>query len=284
MRPMAPSTPTDRLAGELRRVDYDRYLCALFAAPEARAGMIALYAFSHEVAKIPEVVSEPMLGEIRLQWWREAIEGIYDGAARRHDVVEALAEGVARFDWPRDAFDALIDARAADLAGTPPENLGALESYADATSGALQALALRALDPATGEAASGAARVVGIGWALTGLLRAAPFHARQGRIALPADLLDEAGVSREALCAGRPGEGLRAVARAVADAARGHLAKARAVRAGRRSLPALLPARLATVYLDRLAAADYDLFASRTELTPLGKQARLMAARLRGRV
>ena len=92
MRPMAPSTPVDRLAAELRRVDYDRYLCALFASPGPRAGMIALYAFSHEVAKISEVVSEPMLGEIRLQWWREAIDGIYDGVARRHDAVEALAE------------------------------------------------------------------------------------------------------------------------------------------------------------------------------------------------
>ncbi len=284
MRPMATSTVFDRLVAELRRADYDRYLCSLFAPPHPRAGMVALYAFSHEVAKIAEVVSEPMLGEIRLQWWREAIEGIYSATPRRHDAVEALAEGVARFDWPRDALDALIDARAADLAGEPPENLAALERYADATSGALQALSLQALDPTAGEAALGTARAVGIGWALTGLLRAAPFHARQGRIALPADLLDEVGVSRESIAAGQPGEGLRAVARAVADAARGHLNRARKGRVARRALPALLPARLAGVYLDRLAAANYDVFAPHAELTPLGKQARLMAARLRGRV
>jgi len=284
MRPMAPSTPVDRLAAELRRVDYDRYLCALFASPGPRAGMIALYAFSHEVAKISEVVSEPMLGEIRLQWWREAIDGIYDGVARRHDAVEALAEGVARFDWPRTAFDTLIEARAADLAVTPAETLAALESYADATSGVLQALSLRALDPAAGEAALGAAHAAGIAWALTGLLRAVPFHARRGRISMPADLLADAGVSRDALAAGRPGEGLREVARAVANAARGHLENARAGRVIRRALPALLPARLVGGYLDRLAAADYDLFAPRAEPTPFAKQARLMVARLRGRI
>ena len=129
-----------------------------------------------------------------------------------------------------------------------------------------------------------AARATGIAWALTGILRAVPFHARQGRVALPGDLLGAAGVSHEALAAGRPEEGLRRVARTVADVARGHLAKARTGPVARRALPALLPARLAGAYLDRLAAADYDLFASRTELTPLGKQARLMAARLRGRI
>src|SRR5438552_16844209 len=76
----------------VRRHDHDRYLSALFAPEPARAGLFALYAFNVEVAKTREVVREPILGSIRLQWWRDALAEIYGGGpVRRHEVVEPLA-------------------------------------------------------------------------------------------------------------------------------------------------------------------------------------------------
>ena len=122
----------DRLsycAAEVRRADYDRFLAALFAPAPAREGLFALYAFNHEVAKVRETVSEPMLGQIRLQWWREAIDGLYAGKARAHPVVEALARDarVREGGLSRAHFDRLIDAREFDLAGRAPATLAELE-------------------------------------------------------------------------------------------------------------------------------------------------------------
>ena len=117
-------------AGEVRRYDPERFLTVLFAPDRCRAPLVALYAFNLEVAKIREVVSEPLLGEIRLQWWREAIEEIFEGTPRRHAVVEALADAVHGASLPREPFDRLIDARAMDLATEPPATLDVLERYA----------------------------------------------------------------------------------------------------------------------------------------------------------
>src|SRR5882724_1426131 len=134
------------LIGSLQVHDHDRYLTTLFAPAARRGGLVALYAFNLEVAKTREVVREPMLGQIRLQWWREAIDEIYGGGrVRRHEVVQPLADAVRRFDLTRYHFDRLLDGRAADLDEAPPASLAALESYAEATSSRLIYLALETL-------------------------------------------------------------------------------------------------------------------------------------------
>ncbi len=85
----------------VRRADPDRYLSALFARAERRPLLFALYAFNHELARIGETVKEPaMLADIRLEWWREAVEGARDGKPRDHEVVRALAELFARVGPP----------------------------------------------------------------------------------------------------------------------------------------------------------------------------------------
>ena len=120
----------------VRARDHDRFLTTLFAPPARRAALLALYAFNYEVAKTREMVHEPLLGQMRLQWWRESIAAVYDsGALRRHEVVEPLAEAIRAGGLTRAHFDRLIDAREADLADAPPPSLAALEDYAAATSG-----------------------------------------------------------------------------------------------------------------------------------------------------
>ena len=78
----------------VRENDPDRFFCTLFARQEEREALFALYTFNHELARVAESVSEPMLGQIRLQWWRESLDGIEAGTPRRHDTVDALAERV----------------------------------------------------------------------------------------------------------------------------------------------------------------------------------------------
>ena len=109
----AALSPTGALA---RAADYDRYLSALFAPVGRREALFALIAFNHEVARIPEAVSEPMLGRIRLQWWREVVEAVYAGApARRHEVAVPLADAIRACSLERAPFDRLLDARESDL-------------------------------------------------------------------------------------------------------------------------------------------------------------------------
>jgi hypothetical protein len=120
--------PQSSLADLLRRHDRDRYLCALFTPEDRRAAVIALYAFNYEIAKTREVVSEPLLGRIRLQWWREAIAEAYGGAtAREHEVMTPLASAIRQYRLSREHFDAMIDAREMDLDDAPPASMAALD-------------------------------------------------------------------------------------------------------------------------------------------------------------
>ena len=167
-------------AEQVRRFDNDRFLCFLFAPTAEREALAAVYAFNLEVARIRESVAEPLLGQMRLQWWCDAIEGIYGGRPLRHQVVVALDEAVRTFNLSRHHFERLLEARAFDLDNAPPADLAALVDYADATSATLSALALEVLgvhDARVGQAA----RDVAIAWALVGLIRAIPFHARARR-------------------------------------------------------------------------------------------------------
>lgn len=275
-------------AAQVRRMDPDRFATALFAPDgDRREALMALYAFNTEVAKVRETVSEPMIGEIRLQWWREALDGIAAGSPRRHAVVEPLARAIAEHDLPRAEFDALIDARETDLDDTPPETLEELVRYADATSGGLQVLALHIVSRPDGgatAAAETAARHVGIAVALAGLARAVPFHASLGKVHLPRDVVRDAGLPSAAHDRLKPGPELSAAAARLCARAAEHLTKARNLRLDvpRAALPALLPAVIAERHLKRMAVTGHDPFDARNT-QPASAHARLAWAAWRGR-
>lgn len=267
----------DHCAAMVRRADYDRYLTTLFAPAAARPGLLALYAFNQEVAKIRETVTEPLLGQIRLQWWREAIAELHDGKLRAHPVVAALAtvleEGRARGAHPAQAdFERLLDARELDLAGRAPATLAELEVYCTETSATLLWLAA-ALLGAPDEPTRKALAPLGVAWALVGLARAMPFHARARRRFVPDEIAEEAGLAESALFEGKGGAAQARAATALVAAARRHLAQARAD-AGNVASPArslLLFAPLARAYARRIESRGVDDAA----LTPAGKVLRL---------
>ena len=249
-------------AREVREHDHDRYLTALFVPAERREAVFALYAFNVEVARTREAVSEPILGQIRLQWWREALDGIYAGEVREHPVVEGLNEAVQNFELARDNFETLLDARATDLDDTPPANLAALETYAGATSGTLSVLAMAVSGFPNGPP-SRAAHLVGTAWALIGLMRAVGFHAQAQRLYLPDDLLHDHRVDQRGLFDLKPSPALNQVVRDVTDRAAALLREARALKSEipRAARSGLLLATLADRQLRDIARADYDPFA-----------------------
>jgi phytoene synthase len=277
----------DGIAEELRRQDHDRFLTVLFAPAERRDALIALYAFNLEVARARERVSQPLIGLMRLQWWRDGIAGIYEGAPRRHAVIEPLAAAIRAHRLERGLLDRLIDAREADMAEHPPASLQALCDYASATAGGLGQLALGVLaeGPVPGEAA-GAADAIGTAYALVGLLRAVPFHARERRLYLPQPVIEATGLQPGELFELRSSPALREACRVVAEQAAARLSAGQAAARGlqRRLLPALLPAVLARLYLRRLAQAGYDPFTRVVQEPAPGRAWRLLAASLAGRV
>lgn len=258
------STPAlSHSAHQVRLYDRDRFVTGLFAPADRREDLFALYAFNLEIAKLREMVREPMMGRIRLQWWRDAVSAMAAGSeSPPHPVAVPLGEAMRRRGLSEATLQRLIDSRETDLDEDPPADVAALERYAEDSSATVVDLALVVLG-ADSAAARQAGRHLGIAWALTGLLRAVPFHAALGRLALPADRLAAHGVTPDRVLAGKPPPGLAAVARELAELARDHLRQARAGRGAveRQALPALLPGRLADGYLADLHHADYALFA-----------------------
>jgi phytoene synthase len=246
-------------AALVRGHDRDRFQTALFAPAADRETLFALYAFNYEIARVRETVTEPMLGQIRLQWWRDAIDAAFAGGPpRRHDIVEAVTTAIRGRGLSRAHFARLIDTREHDLDAEAPPTLAALEAYADGTSTPLVLLALEALGAMT-PAAERVARPIGIAYALAGLLRSLPYQARSGRVLVPAELGLEPRDWR-ALSGTPP---LREAVATIAGLAMQHLAAARTMRREipATAIPALLPARIATTALRRLERAGFDPFA-----------------------
>lgn len=164
----AAEDETREAAGDLdalvRRVDPDRWMSSRFIADaERRADVIVLYAFDHELARAARISSNPLIGEIRLTWWREALDEIFEGrAVRRHPTAQALAETVARRNLARAPLETLIEARYRELDAAPMDVKEAL-AWARDTGGLVAELAGLILAPG-GDA--GPARAAGSAWAL----------------------------------------------------------------------------------------------------------------------
>ncbi|MDP1528362.1 MAG: squalene/phytoene synthase family protein [Rhodoferax sp.] len=113
--------PATSLDAQVRAADIDRWLSSRFVADAGlRADLIALYAFEAELMAIPTRVTQPLLAEMRYVWWREQMDGVFAGTARKgHPVLEALTDVVARHGLERAAFDGLIEAHVGRVHGEP---------------------------------------------------------------------------------------------------------------------------------------------------------------------
>lgn len=168
---------SDHLLPTLRRADPDRFFCTLFAPPEARRTLALLYLFNHELARAREVASEPLLALIRLNWWREVIEG----QAKKHEIATPLTAALTAGIFAPEDLLGLITAREAEAEPEIPDLESFLE-YARNTAGKLARIAGKFLG-----ADSSIIEDLGTAYGISGILRAAPYLARQNRSLLPAD-------------------------------------------------------------------------------------------------
>ena len=235
----------------LREADRDRYLSVLYAPEDKRGGLAALYAFNAEVARIRDLVHKPLPGEVRLQWWRDLINGEARGSADAHPVAAALVETIDKYELPRSAFDNYCEARIFDLYDDPMPSRNDLEGYCGETASAIIQLAGFILDRDAAQAQSETAGHAGVAQATTGLLRLLPIHRRRGQLYVPADMLASVGVTREAFFANDDPSAFERVASVMLALAREHLAifdKARAT-LPKSLAPAFLPMAIVPAYL-----------------------------------
>lgn len=241
------SSVIDRLDG----VDPDRMRAARLAEPDIRDRLFALYAFHAELAKIPELVSEPMLGQIRYQWWRDCLNEIYsDGPVRAHEVSTPLSEMVTQSGMSRFLLDRIIDGRERDLDPTPFKALKAATEYADATSGALAQAAAMICGSEGG-------LIAGRAWGLTGLARSYRYYTD--------GMLSEVAF-----------DDLMAATKAAYAEARQDAPKT--------AMPALAYVSLVPGFLKRMGRAEYEGARDVPAYAPFLKQLKMLGAVARGRV
>lgn len=224
----------------MRAADRDRFLAALFALPACRPSLHALYAFNVEITRVREIIREPLAGEIRLQWWTDAIAGSRVDEAHANPVAAALLTTIAHHGLSTDLVTGLIAAHRFDLYNEPMGTLADFDDYARATSAALVALSARILGDTAG--LGELAFHAGLAHAIAGLLEAFAIHAARGQLYVPIEVLDRHSVRREDIAAGLVTPQLRAALGEMRRKARGHLAEA-----GR--LAADLPAALLPAFL-----------------------------------
>jgi phytoene synthase len=237
------------------RHDRERMMCVSVAPLDKREPLLALLAFNHEISVIPELVSEAMLGEIRLQWWRDTIVAIYDGATPDHPVALGLAWAIEKCALSKHLFEEYLEVRSFDLLETTPATLGKLENYAKGTAGALYELMAEVLLVEPNQKIRLAARHVGTAWALSGLLGAIPFHTSQGRSYLPSNLLENEKVVAVA----------KAAERYVLEARSAHLHVPHSL------LPAMLPIVLVEYRLRKLARCGFNPYDDRLQRPGIGR-------------
>lgn len=248
-------------AERVERGDPDRFAATMAAPPAARARLWPIYALNLELARAPWASTEPMIAEMRLQWWADAIDDLAQGRLRAHEVIGPLADVVQTADLA--VISRLIDARRHDIYAEAFANEAALDGYLQDTGAALMWLAARALGAP--DAAEPVVRDAGWAMALASYLRAVPDLEARGRV----PLVD-----------GRPA--------AVADLARQGLARLARARAARRLVPATAaPALLAgwqTRGLLQQAATEPERVAEgRLTLSEFARRGGLLRAALTGR-
>lgn len=238
----------------VRRADPDRYLSVLYAPEDRRDALYALYAFDAEIGRIRDLISEPMPGEIRLQWWRDVLAAAQPGAAGGHPVAAALVEAIGKHALSRTAFDNYLEARIFDLYDDPMPGRNELEGYCGETNSTLIQLAALILDPEATPAYSEVSGHAGCAQRIAALIRAMPLHRARGQCYVPAEILAAAGLDRAAYLAGQERLAMRTMVEAMTSLAREHL---RAFHAGASRLPqslrpAFLPLAVTPALLDRI--------------------------------
>lgn len=265
---------------ELRSValarEADRYLAATLAPAGLRYDLVMLAAFAAEIARIADVVREPLAGEIRLQWWRDALIGESADAAAGHPVAMAMRATIERFALPAATIEGVIDAQADVMHGERPADESALRARMAASEGGLFRLAARI---SAGPAADDDAETADLAGLAYGVSRALAFsRERDAPLLIPRSLVADGDLAEHARLMSALGA-LKGMARAAhADVA------GRVRQMSRRRRLAFLPLAMVRPNLRALEREADKQWARPGDMLPIGRLLRIAWAHASGRV
>jgi 15-cis-phytoene synthase len=249
----------------VRSHDFTRYASALFAPTQQRRALLALYAFNVEVSRVRAQVSQPLPGEMRLQWWTDALAGKEHGGVEGNPVASELLLAVRAWRLPVHRLSRLIEEHQFDLYNDPMPTMAALEGYINDTSSALVSLAAAVMGQSS-EQIEHLARHAGLAQGIAQVVASLPFDASRRQLFVPEQLLVRHGCGIEDVFAGRQTPKLRAALDQLLGEARGHLTTAFGLLATvpPEAHPAFLPLAQVRRDLARLSRADNDPFIPRS--------------------
>lgn len=224
----SPPPPSDSAAfcvDLVRSHDFPRYAATLFVPAAERRALLALYAFNVEIVRVRDQVSQPLPGEIRLQWWTDMLSGHVHGSAEGNPVAAELLRALRDFDLPVEPLSQLVEEHQFDLYNDPMPTMAALEGYLAATSSALFALAAQVLGPRS-EAAEHLARHAGLAQGIVQIIADLPRDAARRQLFVPQQVLEQHDCSMEDVFAGKETPSLHAVLEQLAGEARQHVTTA----------------------------------------------------------
>ncbi|MEA2899573.1 MAG: 15-cis-phytoene synthase [Bradyrhizobium sp.] len=264
---MNTGTATDSAAfcaEQVRSHDFERYASTLFVSADKRRALLALYAFNAEISRVREQVSQPLPGEVRLQWWTDMLAGSGHGGVEGNPVAAELLRAIRTYGLPVEPLSRLIDGHQFDLYNDPMPSMAALEAYIQDTSSALFALGARVMGQQS-EATDHLARHAGLAQGLARVIAILPLDASRRQLFVPLQLLEQHRSGMEEIYAVKETPQLRAALDQLIGEARTHLTTAFELLA---SAPPevrrlFLPLALVGRDLKRMSRADSDPFMPR---------------------
>jgi phytoene synthase len=249
----------------VRAHDFERYAATLFVNADRRRALLAVYAFNVEISRVREQVSQPLPGEIRLQWWTDMLAGAGHGGVEGNPVAAELLLTIQTYGLPAERLSRLIDEHQFDLYNDPMPSTAALEAYVHDTSSALYALGARIMGRQS-EASDHLARHAGFAQGMVRVIASLPIDAARRQLFAPLQLLESHGSGMEEVFAGKETPRMRAALDQLIAEARGHLKTAFELlgSAPPEVRPLFLPLALVRRDLRRMSRADCDLFAPQT--------------------
>ena len=248
-------------AEQVRSHDFERYASTLFINPDKRRALLALYAFNVEISRVREQVSQPLPGEIRLQWWTDMLAGAGHGGVEGNPVAAELLRAIRTCGLPVEPLLRLIDEHQFDLYNDPMSSMAALEAYIHDTSCALFALGVRIMGRQS-EATDHLARHAGLAQGFTRVIATLPLDAARRQLFVPLQLLESHGSGMAEVFAGKQTLQLRAALDQLIGEACTHVKTAFELLAGAPAevRPLFLPLALLRRDLKRMSRADNNLF------------------------
>ena len=254
--------PSADFCAELVRAhDFSRYASTLFMPADQRRALWALYAFNVEISRVREQVSQPLPGEMRLQWWTDMLAGAGHGGVEGNPVAAELLLAIRNWRLPVERLSRLIDEHQFDLYNDPMPTIAALEGYINDTSSALFSLGARIAGSQSDEIEH-LARHAGLAQGMAQVLAALPLDASRRQLFVPLQLLEGNGSDLEEVFAGRQTPNLRAALDQLIGEAQAHLKTALGLLATAppQVRPLFLPLALVGRNLQRMSRADNDPF------------------------